>query len=61
MVTLPGPQYGMSVAYEAGESIVDDENIRFPIEDPPPSVTVVHDVDFDVALYLETVGAWSDP
>ena len=59
VVTLPGPQYGMSVAYEAGERIVDDENIRFPIEDPPPPVTVVHDVDFDrlVALYLETVGA----
>ncbi len=58
VVTLPGPQYGMSVAYEAGERIVDDENIRFPIENPPPPVTVVHDVEFDglVSLYLESVG-----
>jgi inosine-uridine nucleoside N-ribohydrolase len=59
VITLPGPQYGMSIAYEAGERLVDDENIRFPIDDPPPPVTVVHDVDFDglVSLYLETVGA----
>ena len=59
VVTLPGPQYGMSIAYQPGERIVDDENIRFPIEDAPSPITVVHDVDFDglVALYLETVGA----
>ncbi len=59
VVTHPGPQYGMSIAYEPGERIVDDENIRFPIEDPPPPITVVRHVDFDglVSLYLETVGA----
>jgi inosine-uridine nucleoside N-ribohydrolase len=59
VVTAPGLQYGQSVAFEAGERIVDDENIRFPVENPPAEVTVVRDLDFDrmVELYLEAVGA----
>jgi inosine-uridine nucleoside N-ribohydrolase len=59
VVTAPGLQYGMSVAYRTGGRVVDDENTTFPVETPPPPVTVVHDMDFDrlTALYLESVGA----
>jgi inosine-uridine nucleoside N-ribohydrolase len=59
VITSPGLQYGMTVAFETGDRIVDDESITFPVENPPPEVTVVRDMDFEavVALYLETVGA----
>jgi inosine-uridine nucleoside N-ribohydrolase len=59
VITTPGLQYGMSVAYQPGGRVVDDENIAFPVENPAPPVTVVHDMDFDglTALYLACVGA----
>jgi inosine-uridine nucleoside N-ribohydrolase len=59
VITTPGLQYGMSVAYKTGGRVVDDENITFPVENPPKPITVVHDMDFDrlVELYLECVGA----
>ena len=49
----------MSVAYRTGERIIDDEGITFPVTDPPPLVTVAHDMEFDglIELYLEAVGA----
>jgi purine nucleosidase len=58
VITAPGLQYGMSVAYRTGERIVDDENISFPVENAPPVATIVHDMDFDglVELYVECVG-----
>jgi inosine-uridine nucleoside N-ribohydrolase len=59
VVTLPGLQYGMSVAYRTGERIIDDESITFPVENAPPVVTVAHDMEFDglIELYYEAVGA----
>jgi inosine-uridine nucleoside N-ribohydrolase len=59
VITQPGLQYGMSVAYGTGERIIDDESITFPVTNPPPLITVAHDMDFDglVSLYLEAVGA----
>jgi len=59
VVTQPGLQYGMSVAYRTGDRIIDDESIIFPVENAPPPVTVVYDMEFEglVELYLESVGA----
>ncbi|SHF93343.1 purine nucleosidase [Kaistia soli DSM 19436] len=59
VITEPGLQYGMSVGYRAGASGVGHDNTRFPVNDAPPEVTVVHDMDFDavVSLYLNEIGA----
>jgi inosine-uridine nucleoside N-ribohydrolase len=59
VITAPGLQYGMSVGYRTGERMIDDESITFPVENAPPPVTVVHDMEFDglVELYLDAVGA----
>lgn len=59
VVTEPGLQYGMSIGYRAGSRIIGHTNVSFPVENAPPPVTVVHDMDFDavVALYLDGIGA----
>ncbi|MEO8669293.1 MAG: nucleoside hydrolase [Bauldia sp.] len=59
VVTAQGLQYGMSVAYKTGERIVEGESITVPVENAPPVVTVVHDMEFEglVDLYLDEVGA----
>jgi len=59
VVTERGLQYGMSIGYRTGPRIIGHTNTSFPVDDAPPPVTVVHDMDFEavVALYLEGIGA----